>query len=597
MHGAVIGHAAEGLRRHRTLQRVEVLVDRRRKIEGADGEVQRVVENYRVEGIAEIPGQRVQVAVDVATATGRLAIARGQIGVVHEDTARHHLRRLGIGQPQVAGLRATRQIDDGDAVVGTGQHVELAAGLVQGETGWPAASDDDVVARARREGVVVHLAGRKDRHLVRPLRSEINRAAVIADDESARQGQTVGLYTRRCWRHGVVDVLVQVPGLHGIRHRIDHRYARLVLPAEHGGERAAGTDQRARALEAHLVLGLGVGHIELARRTHRHIKQHGAHMGVGRYLHGRTRIGIDREYVLVRQAEADHAIPVAAQLVDPVRPNVANDQAHLRLNGAAHGAARGVGGRQSARRRLAADRAGSRCSKAVADRAFIDRRRLVAGVENRRVDTAAVRRHRQSAGRVTEQGEDGQRRAPEERRPRLKGSIEGVGVEHPDVCPADALRGQVLGGVMQRIDRGAILAPVRRGDEGPVATWARKDDVAGLVAHQQCAPDHRHGAARVDDADAVGEVIDDPDLATGTRGDRDRLQANGHGGGKPKTARQDVEDLEAVVGRVDSEEARPVGRQGQRADLPGLESDERSRLTNTREGKQAAEKAPHQSFH
>ena len=36
----------------------------------------------------------------------------------------------------------------------------------------------------------------------------------------------------------------------------------------------------------------------------------------------------------------------------------------------------------------------------------------------------------------------------------------------------------------------------------------------------------------------------------------------------------DVEDLEAVVGRVDREQPAAVGREGQRPDLPALEGDE-----------------------
>ena len=74
----------------------------------------------------------------------------------------------------------------------------------------------------------------------------------------------------------------------------------------------------------------------------------------------------------------------------------------------------------------------------------------------------------------------------------------------------------------------ALLAAVRGGDEGAVAAGAGEDDVARLVADEQRAHDARRVAGDVDDADAVGEVVDDPHLAGAARRDRDRLEADRH---------------------------------------------------------------------
>jgi hypothetical protein len=54
----------------------------------------------------------------------------------------------------------------------------------------------------------------------------------------------------------------------------------------------------------------------------------------------------------------------------------------------------------------------------------------------------------------------------------------------------------------------------------------------GIQPHQRRVPDleavsRRHGAD-VDDADAVGEMIDDPHLRVGARGDRHRLESHRH---------------------------------------------------------------------
>ncbi len=139
-------------------------------------------------------------------------------------------------------------------------------------------------------------------------------------------------------------------------------------------------------------------------------------------------------------------------------------------------------------------------------------------------------------------------------------------VEDPDVGAADAGGGQL------RIVR-MVLAAMRRGDEGAVLARAGEHDVARLVADQQGAhhPPARTAVVDVDDADAVREVVDDPDLVVGPRRDRDRLQPDRHRGAMPQPMSAHGEDLESVVGRIHGKEQLAAGRQRQRPDLSALE--------------------------
>ena len=87
-----------------------------------------------------------------------------------------------------------------------------------------------------------------------------------------------------------------------------------------------------------------------------------------------------------------------------------------------------------------------------------------------------------------------------------------------------------------------------------------EDDVARLVADQQRAHDARRRGGDVDDADAVGEVVDDPHLAVGARRDRDRLHAHRHGKPRARAAAcADVEDLELSVGVFTANSVVPFG--------------------------------------
>jgi hypothetical protein len=117
-----------------------------------------------------------------------------------------------------------------------------------------------------------------------------------------------------------------------------------------------------------------------------------------------------------------------------------------------------------------------------------------------------------------------------------------------------------------RRERAVLAAPCRR-DERAVVARAREDDVAWLVAGRE-RPRHVRQRDRhridLDDADAVREVVDDPGLdapgEVGSRGDGDRLEPDRHLGGERQRAHTDGVDREPVVGRVDGEQLRAVGR-------------------------------------
>ena len=93
--------------------------------------------------VAEIPGQAVEVAEDVAARARRLAVAGGEGGVVEEAAGR---RRRWPARDCRAALerRAPRllveRVDDRDRVVEAGQHVEAVVGLVEHQAGRAAAA-------------------------------------------------------------------------------------------------------------------------------------------------------------------------------------------------------------------------------------------------------------------------------------------------------------------------------------------------------------------------------------------------------------------------------------------------------------------------
>ena len=320
----------------------------------------------------------------------------------------------------------------------------------------------------------------------------------------------------------------------------------------------------ARPLEADLVSRLRVRDVHLpGDGVGHHVEENRAHAGVRHpHLGRRAPRGIDHEHVLVEQREADGVVPVPAELVLPrvVCRVELDDRARLGLRIAE---AVDVGGGEAAGHDEAGDAAGAGRRPAVAHQALAQRRGLVAGLEDRRVDGVAVGTRGERTRGVAEERELGERRAAEH-------AAEVRHVEHPDVGASDALGGEV------RQRHAAVLSAVRGGDEGAVAARPGEHDVAWLVADQERADDARRARAHVDDAHAVREVVDDPDVhpvAVG-RG-RDRLEADGDGAGvREVPLRVDVEDLEPVVGGVHRVEVQVVRRERERADLAGLEGDE-----------------------
>jgi hypothetical protein len=96
---------------------------------------------------------------------------------------------------------------------------------------------------------------------------------------------------------------------------------------------------------------------------------------------------------------------------------------------------------------------------------------------------------------------------------------------------------------------GSILAAVGRVDEGAPLARSGEDDVARLVTDAQGPHDRAVTAGRMElhDAHAVGQVVDDPDLAVAPGRDRDRLEPDRHRAPVDEPAVLDREDLEVVV--------------------------------------------------
>ena len=297
-------------------------------------------------------------------------------------------------------------------------------------------------------------------------------------------------------------------------------------------------------------------------------------MGEGIDLDRGAGVGVDGEHIEIGEREADGVVPVTAELVlppigDPAVTVELDDEAGL---GATDALLVPVRRRRAAGARRAADGAwtlhgvaGDVAGAGVAHLRFVDAGRLIAGPEDRRVHRAAVGTDGQGARLVAEQRHDGERRAAERR-------AEIGRVEHPHIGAADAFEIEVAA------RHRCVLAAVGRGNERAVAARAGEDDVLRLVADEQRADDVRDAAADVDDADAVGEVVDDPHLAAAAHRHRHRLHAHLDRCATAEPARHDVEDLQRIVRRVGGVERRPVGRQRQGPHRPGFEGDERGRL-------------------
>ena len=197
------------------------------------------------------------------------------------------------------------------------------------------------------------------------------------------------------------------------------------------------------------------------------------------------------------------------------------------------------------------------------------------------VDGVAIGARGERAWRIAEQLDD-----PERRTAHARAGL--FGVEYPDVRPADPRRVQLGVSGAGNFGNGRVstlLAAVRGRDERPALG---EDDVARFIADEERARHERHpGFARpgtrqrlrVDDADRIREMVDDPGFGRIADCDGDRFQAHGDGGCVREGAGiADREDLEPVVGRVDGVEHAPVGRQRHGTHGARLERDEVGRV-------------------
>jgi hypothetical protein len=555
VHRAVVVHAAQALGGHRALDRHVEAEDRReprqqrrdhRRRDGVD-HAQRGDRQRDAAGVAEVPGQVVVVAADVAGRAGGDAVARREVGVVQVLAADLHRLGLGVEHADLADLGAGAQVDDRDAVVEAGQHVGAIAVAIEHHAAGPAARQADLIVEVRRDRAGLEVGGAVRGQLARALGHDVEPAAVARHHRVLRlrhRPRALGGVALA----GVVDVRVEVA-----------RRDRAGRGVEHGDpvvDDAAADRGEARrvALEAGVVVGLGVGHVDPAgARVDRHVEQHGADViERGALGHRRVGGGVDREHVVIGQPHLHVGVEVGAVGVEPVAVDVLDDQAGRRL-------------RDGQRAEL--DRRRARHDAAVDDAHRLGRHRggLVAGVERRRVHRGAVGRHRQRARSVGEERQLGQPGA-------AGGGAEVVGVEHPDVGAADA-------GGLQVVRVGRVLAAVGAGDERPALAGAGEDDVARLVADQQRAHDARalaEAGAEPDDRHRVREVVGDPDLGAGADRDRRRIEADRHRAGVDEAVAVDAVDLQAVVRRVEREQRASVGRHRQRPHLQRLEQRERA---------------------
>ena len=96
-----------------------------------------------------------------------------------------------------------------------------------------------------------------------------------------------------------------------------------------------------------------------------------------------------------------------------------------------------------------------------------------------------------------------------------------------------------------------MLTPVGRGDERPVPARTREHDVPRLIADQQRASHDRHRARKIDDTDAVGEMVHDPDFVVVPSSHRDGFHAHWHRNREGQPACADVENFERIVRGID----------------------------------------------
>ena len=445
-----------------------------------------------------------------------------------------HVRQLG----------ARERVDHRDPVVEARVDVQPVVRGVEREAARTAGRQGNVVGGVGREGVRIgggqrQLGGVDDADLSGAEGRDVERRGVGADREVGRDPQARGVGRRGRDRERVVDVLVQEPRADRPPGRED-RDARLV--------QLTAQVRRAEPLEAVHVVRVGVADVEDPVRRHDHVEQDRPDMVVGADQRRRAGGGVEREHVVVGEAEGDRAGVAVAVRVLPGRP-----QLLLQHHRHDRGGQRGRIDRPAVR----VQRRRERLERAERRGALVRGQGggLVAGMEHGGVHGRAVGGRCERARGVAEQIQKLERRSAQRR-------AEVGAVEDPDVAAAD-------GAALELRVAGPVLPAVCGGDERQPPPGAGEDDVARLVSHEQ-RPGHAQ-RRHVDDGDAVREVVHHPDLAVRAGRDGDGLDPDLDGADAVQARRADGKDLEPSVGDVAHEQERTVWRKRDRTDRPRLE--------------------------
>ena len=285
---------AQGLGRHRPLHRVEL-----RQAEVERERLRRRVRHHATR-VAEIPGQPVGVAVDVARCARHRAVAR-ELAVVEELAALAQARwhRVPGRDRHLAEDRVGRGVDQGDGVAEPVEHVEHALRRVQRQRPRPAlVTGVDLRSRgaadldSRQNGAVVV----EHADAIGALRGDVDAPGGGVDRDAERLGQR-RRQRLRVRQLAVVDQRVE----------IDRRHRRRTTGRDPRDATVDGVAAQ-RRLEPHQVAGLGVGDPQITRR-----RVHGD-AGVGRadrveVARHRERRGVDLGDVVIGQREGHDAGP------------------------------------------------------------------------------------------------------------------------------------------------------------------------------------------------------------------------------------------------------------------------------------------------
>ena len=275
--GPCVAIPAQALRAGGALERVEGHAERARIGIGRDVAIR----------VPEIPREIVLVREDVTARARGFAVARCERGVVQEPAPLDDAGGLRIVERKVDELASGPEVDHGDRVVEARGDVEAVAQLVEREAAGTAAVHGDLVRQIGDEGVALERARIEDADLARPEGRDVERLPIARDFDPQRSGEAPLADPGRHGHGAVVDVLVEMARIHAAS--VDHRDASLVEVTAYRGRlsRLLARGIRSRALEAHLVPGFGVRHVDAtAHRIHGHVEEHRPHVCEGAELDG-----------------------------------------------------------------------------------------------------------------------------------------------------------------------------------------------------------------------------------------------------------------------------------------------------------------------